>query len=61
MKDREKRQFELDKPMIGFLEEIAKKYQLPSTDKALRCLINYARERADRHDEIFGQIRCPDC
>ena len=29
--------------------------------KAVRCLINYARENPDRHGEIFDEIRCLDC
>jgi hypothetical protein len=29
--------------------------------KAIRCLINYARENPDKHAEIFDDIRCLDC
>ena len=29
--------------------------------KAVRCLVNYARENPDRRDDIFGEIRCLDC
>ena len=52
---------ELQPSMLAFLEEIAKKYQLRDTGKALRCLLNFAREKPELHDAIFQQIRCRDC
>ncbi len=52
---------ELEENMFAFLEEMAKKYQLPDTNKAVRCLINYARAEEDKQDTIFSQIRCFEC
>ncbi len=52
---------ELKARQMEFLEEMVKVYDLPDTSKALRCLINYAVEKADRRDEIFSEIRCLDC
>jgi hypothetical protein len=52
---------ELDGEKIRFLEEMATKFGLPDIGKAIRCLINYARENPDRHGEIFEDVRCLDC
>lgn len=51
----------LETAKIRFLEEMAAKYGLPDTGKAVRCLINYARENPDKHPEIFEEVRCIDC
>ena len=61
MKDYQNRAIELDTPQIEFLEQMAKKYGLPDPGKAIRCLVNYAREHEDRHTEIFDEIRCAGC
>jgi hypothetical protein len=47
--------------MVAYLEETAKKYSLSDAGKAIRCLINYARENPDRRDEIFDEVRCLGC
>ena len=52
---------ELQPSMVAFLEEMVKKYQLPNTGKAVRCLVNFAKEKPELHDTIFGQVRCVDC
>jgi hypothetical protein len=44
-----------------FLEEMVRKYDLPDTGKAIRCLIDYARENPAQHQTIFGEPRCNDC
>ena len=46
---------------IAFLAEVAKTFNLDDPAKVLRCLVNYAREHPDRHDDIFGEVRCLDC
>ena len=46
---------------IAFLEEVVGEYGLPDQGKAVRCLINFARDRTDLADEIFSEMRCPDC
>lgn len=61
MKDPQIRQIQLDAAMIAFLEDAAKKYALPDMGKAVRCLVNYARENPDRSAEIFDDVRCLDC
>jgi hypothetical protein len=47
--------------MVDFLEDVVKTYKLSDQGKAMRCLINYARENADKRDEIFSEVRCIDC
>ena len=57
MKDASPTSIELQSSQIQFLEDAAKKFGLPDVGKVVPCLVNYARENPDRHDEI----RCPDC
>jgi hypothetical protein len=39
-----------------------KAYGLDDAGKAVRILINYARENPDKREEIFSQIHCTgDC
>ena len=40
---------------------MAKSYQLPDIGKAVRCLIDYARENPDQQAAIFGEVHCQDC
>lgn len=61
MKDATARPIELESAKVEFLEEMVRKYSLADIGKAVRCLINYAHENPDRHDDIFGEIRCLDC
>jgi hypothetical protein len=61
MKDYQNRAIELDAPQLDFLEEMARNYGLPDVGKAVRCLVNYARETPDRRDDIFNEIRCTGC
>ena len=61
MKDAKPYEIELELVKMQFLEEMAAKYGLTDAGKAVRCLINYARENPDKHEEIFGEIRCTDC
>ncbi|MBI2823450.1 MAG: hypothetical protein HYX69_02025 [Planctomycetia bacterium] len=61
MKDKASYAIELDRAMYGFLEEMAKKYDLADPDKALRCLVNYARAEPAQADAIFAEVRCLDC
>jgi hypothetical protein len=61
MKDYTAQPIELESAMTAYLEEVAKKYALPDAAKAVRCLINYARENPDRRDEIFSEVRCTGC
>lgn len=61
MKDYQPHPIALDTPMVAFLNDIARKYDLPDTGKAVRCLIAYAREHPDKLDDIFGETRCVGC
>jgi hypothetical protein len=44
-----------------FLDDMVAKYGLPDVGKAVRCLVNYARENPDQQDAIFSEVRCVDC
>ena len=61
MKDYTPRPIELDSQMVAYLEEVARTYALSDVGKAVRCLINYARENPERRDEIFDEVRCLGC
>lgn len=61
MKDYQPRAFDLDPSMVEFLEEVARKYDLSDTGKAVRCLVTYAREHTDKLDDIFSEVRCVGC
>ncbi|HET7219389.1 MAG TPA: hypothetical protein VFJ02_15130 [Vicinamibacterales bacterium] len=61
MKDLAPHTIQLESEKVKFLEEMAEKYGLADSGKAVRCLVNYARENPDKLDDIFGEIRCLDC
>ncbi len=61
MKDKQAYTVDLEPSKIAFLEEMAKKHGLPDAGKALRCLIDHARENPQLHDTIFGEVHCVDC
>ncbi|HEY7190391.1 MAG TPA: hypothetical protein VH436_27760 [Vicinamibacterales bacterium] len=61
MKDFTPRPIDLDSEMVAYLEDVAKTYGLPDIGKAVRCLVNYARENDAKRDEIFNEIRCTGC
>ncbi|MBI4262970.1 MAG: hypothetical protein HY657_01215 [Acidobacteria bacterium] len=61
MKDLRAYSVELAGEQQQFLEQMAAAYKLPDAGKAIRCLINYARDHADTRDEIFAEVRCLDC
>lgn len=52
---------ELETEKLEFLQNMAQQFGLPDPAKAIRCLINYAREHPERHSEIFDEVRCLDC
>jgi hypothetical protein len=51
----------LESAKVEFLEQMVKAYGLPNIDKAVRCLVNYARENPDKQEAIFADVRCLDC
>jgi hypothetical protein len=61
MKDARPFPIELESDKIEFLQQMASSHGLPDVGKAVRCLINYARENPDKHEDIFNEIRCANC
>ena len=61
MKDARSYPIELETEKFEFLEAMSAKYGLPDAAKAVRCLINYARENPDKHADMFEEVRCLDC
>ena len=61
MKDKQSYPIEMEPSKAEFLEEMARQYGLSDIGKAVRCLVNYARENPDKGEEIFGEVRCLDC
>ena len=60
-KDATAHPIELESEKVEFLKEMAAKYGLSDMGKAIRCLVNYARENPDKQAEMFDEIRCLDC
>ena len=60
-KDAKPYSLDLETEKIQFLERVTKERGLPNAGKAIRCLINYAREHPDLHANIFDEVRCLDC
>ena len=61
MKDKAQQTVDLEAEKIAFLEQMVKTYHLSDVGKAMRCLINYARENPDKQKDIFSEVRCLDC
>jgi hypothetical protein len=61
MKDATPHSIELSSAMVEFLQSAARQHGLPDVGKAVRCLVNYARENPEKGEEIFGDVRCIDC
>ena len=61
MKDQRIYSIPLESAKVEFLEQMVKAYGLPNIDKAVRCLVNYARENPDKLEAIFVDVRCLYC
>jgi hypothetical protein len=61
MKNATAHPIELEQEKMEFLQEMAAKYALADASKAIRCLINYARENPEKQRAIFEEVRCLDC
>lgn len=61
MKDAQAYSIELESEKVKFLEQMASKHALGDIGKAVRCLVNYAREHPDQEQTIFEEVRCLDC
>ena len=61
MKNTVNQAVELEIKKIDFLKEMVETYSLPDTAKAIRCLIDYARDNPDKRQAIFTEVRCLDC
>ena len=57
---KEKVTFEIQKDLIKMLEVAAEKHNLPSVDKALRCILDFVATDGDWED-IFITRRCIRC
>ena len=55
------RQIPLKAEQAAYLDEAVKAFNLDDAGKAIRILINYARENPDKRDEIFSEVRCTNC
>jgi hypothetical protein len=60
-KDAKSYAVDLETEKSQFLQQVAQRHGLPDIGKAIRCLVNYARENPDKHAEIFDNVRCLDC
>jgi len=60
-KDAKSFPIDLESEKVQFLQQIVERHKLADMGKAIRCLVNYARENPDRHADIFEQVRCLDC
>jgi hypothetical protein len=61
MKDSKAYAIEFETDKLRFLEAMATQYGLADAGKAVRCLINYARDNPDKHRDMFEEVRCLDC
>jgi hypothetical protein len=61
VKEKQTYTVELEPAKMEFLEQMAEAHGLPDAGKAIRCLIDYARENAQAREAIFGEVRCVDC
>ena len=58
----ENRQIPLKPEQVAYLDEAVTAFNLDDAGKAVRILINYARENPDKRNEIFSEIHCTgDC
>ena len=56
------REVQLKPEQAAYLDEAVQAFKLDDVGKAVRILINYARENPDKRNEIFGDIHCTgDC
>jgi hypothetical protein len=60
-KDKQTYSIELEPAKAAFLEQMAQAHGLPDMGKAIRCLIDYARENPQAQEAIFGDVHCVDC
>ncbi|MBC79178.1 MAG: hypothetical protein CL745_06255 [Chloroflexi bacterium] len=52
--------FEIQADLVNMLDHIKSKYDLPSTDKVIRCILDYVATDGD-WEEIFNVRRCIRC
>jgi hypothetical protein len=56
------REVQLKPEQAAYLDEAVQAFKIEDAGKAIRILINYARENPDKRNEIFGDIHCTgDC
>ena len=59
--DKQQVEVELKSDQVEYLQEMATKYALPDSGKAMRCLIDFARSEPDQERQIFEVVRCLGC
>ncbi|HSR69107.1 MAG TPA: hypothetical protein VLU25_14320 [Acidobacteriota bacterium] len=52
---------ELKEDQYEWLREMTEEHGLIDESKAVRCLIDFAREKSDLESDIFEEIRCMNC
>ena len=53
--------FEINADAEKLIEQIVDKYDLPDKSKAIRCLLDYVKEKESVWDEMFATVRCNRC
>ena len=61
MSEKKEISFEIYSESEAMLGQIVNKYDLSDTSKALRCLMDYVKEKESEWDEMFATIRCNRC
>ena len=61
MKNAVSQAVKLETAKVDFLKDMVEAYGLLDAGKAIRCLIDYARDNPDKREAIFTEIRCRDC
>ena len=59
--DKQSVELELKGYQLEYLDSMMKKYALPDTGKAIRCMIDHAISEPDQERAIFDVVRCLGC
>ena len=54
-------ELELKPHQKRYLDDMAKKHELVDASKAVRCLIQYMRQRPELEKDVYEHVRCSDC
>ena len=56
MKDAVSQAVELETAKVDFLKDMVEAYGLPDAGKAIRCLIDYARDNPDKREVLRPRV-----